>query len=110
MSVDGGRRSGLTIPMFGYALREHGDIVREAEGLGYTDLWSMETSGIDGFSPLVYAGAFTQKLRLGTAIVSAYTRGPATLAMSAAAVEQVAPGRFVLGIGASTEVMVEGWN
>jgi probable F420-dependent oxidoreductase len=96
--------------MFGFALREHGDIVREAEELGYTDLWSMETSGIDGFSPLVYAAAFTSRARLGTAIVSAYTRGPATLAMSAAAVEQAAPGRFVLGIGASTEVMVQGWN
>jgi probable F420-dependent oxidoreductase len=104
------RRSGLTIPMFGHALREHGDIVREAEALGYTDLWSMETSGIDGFSPLVHAAAFTSTARLGTAIVSSYTRGPAILAMSAAAVEQAAPGRFVLGIGASTEVIVQGWN
>jgi probable F420-dependent oxidoreductase len=96
--------------MFGFALREHGDIVREAEELGYTDLWSMETSGIDGFSPLVYAAAFSERARLGTAIVSSYTRGPAILAMSAAAVEQAAPGRFVLGIGASTEVIVQGWN
>src|SRR5581483_8689114 len=110
MSVDGGRRSGLTIPMFGHALGEHADIVREAEELGYTDLWSMETSGIDGFSPLVYAAAFTRSARLGTAIVSAYTRGPAILAMSAAAVDQAAPGRFVLGIGSSTEVIVQGWN
>ena len=96
--------------MFGFALREHGDIVREAEELGYTDLWSMETSGIDGFSPLVYAAAFSSRARLGTAIVSSYTRGPAILAMSAAAVEQAAPGRFILGIGASTEVIVQGWN
>jgi probable F420-dependent oxidoreductase len=103
-------RYGLTIPMFGFALREHGDIVREAEELGYTDLWSMETSGIDGFSPLVYASAFSSQARLGTAIVSSYTRGPAILAMSAAAVEQAAPGRFVLGIGASTDVIVQGWN
>jgi probable F420-dependent oxidoreductase len=70
----------------------------------------METSGIDGFSPLVYAAAFSERARLGTAIVSSYTRGPAILAMSAAAVEQAAPGRFVLGIGASTEVIVQGWN
>jgi probable F420-dependent oxidoreductase len=104
------RRSGLTIPLFGHSLGEHGDIVREAEELGYTDLWSFETSGIDGFSPLVYAAAFARNARLGTAIVSAYTRGPAVLAMSAAAVEQVAPGRFVLGIGSSTEAIVSGWN
>ena len=104
------RRSGLTIPLFGHTLGEHGDIVREAEQLGYTDLWSFETSGIDGFSPLVYAAAFSSTARLGTAIVSSFTRGPAILAMSAAAVEQAAPGRFVLGIGASTEAIVQGWN
>ena len=107
---EAGRRSGLTIPLFGHALGEHGDIVREAEELGYTDLWSFETSGIDGFSPLVYAAAFSKTARLGTAIVSSFTRGPAILAMSAAAVEQAAPGRFVLGIGASTEAIVQGWN
>jgi probable F420-dependent oxidoreductase len=108
--VDAARRSGLTIPLFGYSLGEHADIVREAEELGYTDLWSYETAGIDGFSPLVYAAAFTRQARLGTAIVSAYTRGPAIMAMSATAVAQVAPGRFVLGIGASTEAIVQGWN
>ena len=108
--ADEQRRSGLTIPLFGHSLGEHADIVREAEQLGYTDLWSFETSGIDGFSPLVYAAAFTSTARLGTAIVSSYTRGPAILAMSAAAVEQAAPGRFVLGIGASTEAIVQGWN
>jgi probable F420-dependent oxidoreductase len=107
---DAQQRHGLTIPLFGYSLGEHGDIVREAEQLGYTDLWSFETSGIDGFSPLVYAAAFCSRPRLGTAIVSAYTRGPAVLALHAAAVDQVAPGRFVLGIGSSTEAIVQGWN
>jgi probable F420-dependent oxidoreductase len=107
---NGAARSGLTIPLFGHTLAEHGEIVREAEELGYTDLWSFETSGIDGFSPLVYAAAFSRSARLGTAIVSSYTRGPAILAMSAAAVEQAAPGRFVLGIGASTDTIVQGWN
>jgi probable F420-dependent oxidoreductase len=104
------RRSGLTIPLFGHSLGEHEEIVREAEELGYTDLWSFETSGIDGFSPLVYAAAFSKTARLGTAIVSSFTRGPAILAMSAAAVEQAAPGRFVLGLGSSTEAIVQGWN
>jgi probable F420-dependent oxidoreductase len=105
------QRHGLTIPLFGFALGELADVIREAEQeLGYTDLWSYETSGIDGFSPLVYAAAFTREARLGTAIVSAYTRGPAVMALTATAVSQVAPGRFVLGIGASTEAIVQGWN
>jgi probable F420-dependent oxidoreductase len=103
-------RWGLTIPAVGHSLAEHGEIVREAEELGYTDLWSFETAGIDGFSPLVHAACHTTRARLGTAIVSTFTRGPAVLAMSAAGCAQAAPGRFVLGLGASTEVIVHGWN
>jgi probable F420-dependent oxidoreductase len=103
-------RWGLTIPVLGHGLAEHAEIVREAEGLGYTDLWSFETSGIDGFSPLVHAACHTTQARLGTAIVSTFTRGPAILAMSATACAQAAPGRFVLGLGASTEVIVQSWN
>jgi probable F420-dependent oxidoreductase len=49
-------------------------------------------------------------MRLGTAIVSSFTRGPALLAQSAAAMAAAAPGRFVLGIGASSEAIVRGWN
>lgn len=108
--TDPGACWGLTIPALGHSLAEHEEILREAEDLGYTDLWSFETSGIDGFSPLVYAACHTTQTRLGTAIVSTYTRGPAILAMSATACAQAAPGRFVLGLGASTEVIVQDWN
>jgi probable F420-dependent oxidoreductase len=103
-------RHGLTIPLHAHSLGEHGEIVREAETLGYTDLWSFETAGIDAFSPLVLASCHSSEARLGTAIVSSFTRGPALLAMSATACEQAAPGRFILGIGTSTEVIVQGWN
>lgn len=103
-------RHGLTIPLHAHTLAEHGDIVREAEAIGYTDLWSFETAGIDGFSPLILASCHSTEARLGTAIVSSFTRGPALLAMSSTACEQAAPGRFILGIGASTEVIVQGWN
>src|SRR4029077_14328483 len=89
-------RHGLTIPLHAHTLGEHGDIVREAEALGYTDLWSFETAAIDGFSPLVFAACHSTRARLGTAIVSSFTRGPALLAMSATACEQAAPGRFIL--------------
>ena len=108
--MNGERRYGLTVPLHAHRLGEMGAVVREAEELGYTDLWSAETSGLDGFSPLIHAAAHSQRARLGTAIVSSFTRGPALLAMSAAACEEAAPGRFVLGIGSSTEVIVERWN
>ena len=102
-------RLGLTVPLDGFTLAEHADLVREAERLGYRDAWSFEADGVDAFAPLAVAGE-ASGLRLGTAIVNVYTRGPATLAMSAAGLAEIAPGRFILGIGSGSDVIVESWN
>jgi probable F420-dependent oxidoreductase len=101
---------GLTIPLLGVPLPEHADIVRALPDLGYTDVWSAETAGTDAFTPLALAAAWEPTLRLGTAIVPVYTRGPALIAMSAASLAFAAPGRFVLGLGASSPVIVGNWN
>jgi probable F420-dependent oxidoreductase len=97
-------RYGITFPFDGVALVDQRTIVESLPDLGYTDLWSAESFGMDGFTPLA------PQLRLGTAIIPVYTRGPATLAMSAATMAAAAPGRFVLGIGSSSNVIVEEWN
>src|SRR5256885_137385 len=94
----GQKRWALSLPLDGFTLAEHGEIAREAERLGYTDAWSLEVDGVDCFSPLAVA-ALTTRLRVGTAIANAYTRGPATLAMCAAGLAEIAPGRVCLGGG-----------
>lgn len=103
-------RWGLTIPLTGVPLPAHADLVRALPGFGYTDVWSAETAGADAFTPLALASVWEPSLRLGTAIVPVYTRGPALIAMSAAALAAAAPGRFVLGLGASSPVIVQNWN
>ena len=103
-------RYGMTIPIGGVPLNEHRDWYREMVDLGYTDLWSSEAGGQDGFTPLALAAAWAPEARLGVAIIPAFTRGPATLAMSVASLAEAAPGRFVMGIGASSNVIVERWN
>lgn len=103
-------RWGITIPLTGVPLAAHRELVEELPDLGYTDAWSAETAGTDAFSPLLLASQWAPSLRLGTAIVPVYTRGPGLLAMSAATLAECAPGRFVLGIGTSSPVIVEGWN
>src|SRR5581483_6790888 len=60
--------------------------------------------------PLALAAVWTPRLRLGTAIVPVFTRGPALLAQSAATLATLAPGRFALGVGSSTEPIVTRWN
>ena len=103
------KRWSLSVPIEEVSLAEHAAIAREAEQLGYTDAWSLEVDGIDCFSPLAVIGSATH-LRLGTAIANVYTRGPATLAMTAAGLAEAAPGRFCLGIGAGSQPIVESWN
>jgi probable F420-dependent oxidoreductase len=103
-------RWGLTLPLPNLPLREHTDLVQRAEAAGYTDLWSGETNGPDGFTPLAAAAAWTERVRLGTGVVGVFTRGPALLAQQAAALGDVSGGRFALGIGASSDRIVEGWN
>jgi probable F420-dependent oxidoreductase len=103
------KRISLSVPMDGFTIPELADVAREAEALGYTDTWSFEVDGADCFLPLAVVGLATG-MRLGTAIANVYTRGPATLAMTAAGVAETAPGRFCLGIGSGSQVIVEAWN
>jgi probable F420-dependent oxidoreductase len=103
-------RWGLTLPFAGVPLAEHEPLVRRAEAAGYDDLWTGETNGPDGFTPLALAAAWTSRMRLGTGVVNPYTRGRAVLAQHAAALADASGGRFVLGLGASSNVIVEGWN
>ena len=103
-------RYGMTVPFDGVPLPAHRQWYERLAELGYTDVWSAEVDGTDGFTPLALAAAWEPRLRLGIAIAPAYTRGPALLAQSTAALAEAAPGRFALGIGASSDVIVTRWN
>ncbi len=99
----------MTVPLPG-PLHTHRDRLIELADLGYTDIWSAEADGADAFTPLALAAAWEPRLRLGTAIVPAYTRSPACLAQCVASLADAAPGRFAIGIGSSSNVIVERWN
>jgi probable F420-dependent oxidoreductase len=103
-------RWGLTLPLPMTPLAAHEQPLKRAEVAGYTDFWSGETNGPDGFTPLSLAAAWTEGVRLGTGIVGVFQRGPALLAQEAAALADASQGRFVLGIGSSSDRIVEGWN
>src|SRR5262245_17082580 len=104
------QRWGLTLPLPMLPLSAHRELVERAEAAGYTDLWSGETNGPDGFTPVTLAAAWTDQVRLGTGVVGVMQRGRALLAQEAAAVADASHGRFALGIGASSDRIIEGWN
>lgn len=101
---------GMTIPFDGVPLHEQRDWIAELADLGYTDVWSSEANGADGFTPLALSSVWAPSLRLGSAIVPSFTRGPATLAQCVGSLADAAPGRVAFGIGTSSNVIVERWN
>ncbi len=103
-------RWGLTLPLPATPLAASRGPVQRAEAAGYTDIWSGETNGPDGFTPLALASQWTENARLGTGVVGVMQRGRALLAQEAAALADASGGRFALGIGASSDRIVKGWN
>jgi probable F420-dependent oxidoreductase len=86
------------------------DWARRAEDLGYESIWIAETGGPD---PFVLAGAVaqvTKRVRIGLAVSPVYIRTPATIAAATGTVSQLAPGRFILGLGASSHAIVGNWH
>ncbi len=82
-----------------------------AEAHGYDSVWIPDGDG--KMHALTLAGAVaatTRRVTIGTGIVPVYTHTPAVLASSATALAHLAPGRFLLGLGSSSQAMMEAWN
>src|SRR5215210_8033995 len=83
------------------------ECIKLAESLGYESAWVAEGHGGDQFAILSAAAAQTSRIQLGTGITSVFVRTAPTIAMAAAAVDDISGGRFILGIGSSHKVQVE---
>lgn len=103
-------RYGITVPFDGVSLLEHREWFHRLADLGYSDVWSSEVDGADGFTPLTLCAAWEARLNVGVAVTPAFTRGPGLLAMSIAALAESAGGRFTMGLGASSLPVVQQWN
>jgi F420-dependent oxidoreductase-like protein len=86
------------------------ELAREAERCGYDSAWAAEAWGTDAVTPLAWLGASTETLKLGTAIMQLPGRSPANTAMTAATLDLLSGGRFLLGLGTSGPQVVEGWH
>jgi F420-dependent oxidoreductase-like protein len=83
---------------------------QEADRLGFETLWVNEKYGSDAPTLLAWLGAQTQRIRLGSAIMQVPARSAAMTAMTAATLDVLSNGRFVLGLGVSTRQLAEGWH
>ncbi len=85
-------------------------LAQEAERLGFDSAWAAEAWGTDAVSVLAWLGATTSRLKLGSAIMQIPGRTPANTAMTAATLDLLSGGRFLLGLGTSGPQVVEGWH
>lgn len=103
-------RLGLNLGYWGTKLATDSTLVAEAERLGYHSVWTAEAYGSDAVTPLAYLAARTQRIKLGSGILQMPARTPAMTAMTAATLDDVSHGRFLLGLGVSGPQVVEGWH
>jgi probable F420-dependent oxidoreductase len=102
-------RLGFSTEIAGLSLRQAVDLCVQAERSGYDSAWSSESGGPDGITPLAAIATRTSRIRLGTAILPIAHRTAALTAMTAASLQELSDGRFVLGLGVSSRYIVERW-
>ena len=83
--------------------------VRLAESLGYESVYTTHIAGRDSLTVLTRYATVTEKVRLGTGVLPIFSRTPASCAQTAATIDEISDGRFVLGLGVSHKVTVENW-
>jgi F420-dependent oxidoreductase-like protein len=86
------------------------ELTERAEALGFDSVWVPEAWGTDAISILGALAARTDRIRLGTGIVNVFSRTPALLAQTAATLDLISNGRFILGLGTSGHQVVAGWH
>jgi len=86
------------------------ELAREAERLGYDSAWAAEAWGTDAVTVLTWVAATTSRIKVGSAIMQIPGRTPANTAMTAATLDLLSGGRFLLGLGTSGPQVVEGWH
>jgi F420-dependent oxidoreductase-like protein len=85
-------------------------VVQAAEALGYDSAWTAEAYGSDAATVLAWIAGQTKTVRLGAGIFQIPARSAAMTAMTAATIDQLSGGRFILGLGTSGPQVSEGWH
>src|ERR1700733_3694430 len=84
--------------------------VRLAESLGYESVYVTHIAGRESLTVVTAYALATSRIRVGTGVVPIYTRTPATMAQTAATIDELSGGRLTLGLGVSHRPVVEGWH
>lgn len=105
------KRLGVTLaPSKQLSVESVGELARLAESLGYHSVWIPETWGVDAVSLLAVLVRETKEIHLASGILNVYSRSAALIAQTAATLQNLSQGRFLLGLGTSGPIVVEDWH
>ena len=107
MTID--KRIAVTLPM-GPGIEDSIALVKWAEANGIDDVWFSDAMAPDSLTMVAVVAPYTQRMRVGVAVTPVYTRTPAVFAATANVLGQLLPGRFVLGLGSSSQAIMERFN
>ena len=103
------KRIAVTLPM-GPLIEDSIALVKWAEANGIDDVWFSDAMAPDSLTMVAVIAPYTRRMRVGVAVTPVYTRSPAVLAATANVLAQLLPGRFVLGLGSSSQAIMERFN
>lgn len=107
--LSGQMPTGCFIPA-GRSVAQAIERVRLAESLGYDTVYVTHIAGHESLTLLTAYAMATERIRVGTGVVPIYTRTPATMAQTAATIDELSGGRLTLGLGVSHRIVVESWH
>jgi len=73
-------------------------------------IWIPETWGMENFSMLGVVAQKAEKQKIGSSIINIFSRSPASIAMGAATIDTISNGRLILGLGTSSNTIVENFH
>ena len=103
------KRIAVTLPA-GPNIQDTISRLQWAEENGFPDAWFSDSGAPDTLTQIAAVGHYTTSIRIGVAVTPVYTRSPSVLAASANVISQVIPGRFILGLGSSSQTIMGQWN
>ncbi len=103
------QRTALTLPD-PRGVEQTIELAKWGEDQGYDDLWFADSSGVDALTTAAAVALNTTRCRIGTAIIPVFSRTPAVLASTTHVLNKLSKGRFILGLGSSSQTMMENWH
>ncbi|MDG2277628.1 MAG: LLM class flavin-dependent oxidoreductase [Pseudomonadales bacterium] len=103
------KRIAVTVPA-GPRIEDTVERIQWAEENGIPDAWFSDSGAPDTLTQVAAIAHHTTNIRVGVAVTPVYTRSPSVLAASANVISQVLPGRFIMGLGSSSQTIMGQWN